>query len=188
MVRRHLAKKVYPSQRIQFPSSASNLRFSSPSLIMHKIQSLNQINVIKTSGSIPAMALPNPGSLRCGHRVRRTSNTRCFKSPLHVPVSHHLLKNQLVRLFPPSVPLRLEMIGREGPPFAPSRLVGAPPPPRSGFAMRAPAFMMLLNPPTPPAPAVAIFRDETLAASSRSLTAASCDSNLQWISLASCPA
>lgn len=95
-----------------------------------------------------------------------------------------VLKNQLLRLLPPSPPARLEMMGMDGvpfimlPPFVPSRFVDAPPPPRRGLAILAPAFMRLLKPPGPAAAPVAMFLDETLAASKRSLTAASCVSNL----------
>ena len=89
-----------------------------------------------------------------------------------------VLKNQLLRLLPPSEPLRLEMMGKPGLPFMPSVAVAAPPPPRKGLAILAPAFMRLLNPPVAPMPPAAMFREETLAASRRSLTAASCASNL----------
>ena len=102
------------------------------------------------------------------------------------PMQTHrfVLKNQLLRLLPPSPPARLDMMGIDGPPFimpppfVPSRVVDAPPPPRRGFAILAPAVIRLLKLPGPTAPPAAIFLDETLAASRRSLTAASCVSNL----------
>lgn len=64
------------------------------------------------------------------------------------------------------------------PPLVPSKLAAAPPPPRSGLAIRAPALMRLLRPPGPTAPLATMFLDEILAASRRSFTAASWASNL----------
>lgn len=88
-----------------------------------------------------------------------------------------LLKNQLVRLFDGLVLskfARLFKIGMDGPwppPLTLSLLVVvAPPPPRKGFAMRAPKLRPL-RPPAAEFWGIPRFCCDSLAASSRSLTA-----------------
>jgi hypothetical protein len=159
---------------VKFPIPACARR-NDMSLIMHNIRYVSIDHSRSNQSTALVVGQRKKGSLK---------SFKWSLAPGWVHPHRFVLKNQLLRLLPPSPPARLEMIGRDGapfimlPPVAPSRFVEAPPPPRSGLAILAPAFIRLLKPPGPAAPPAAIFLDETFAASRRSLTAASCASNL----------
>lgn len=108
----------------------------------------------------------------------------CNVSPLnaYLPAACHYPRHQLIRRCVPSCACRLATVGTRNAPPVPS-LPAAPPPPRNGFAMREPApapIGPVDAPKAPPSrPDDASPRAElTFAASSLSLTAVSCASNL----------
>jgi hypothetical protein len=169
LISRHLSHHASTSQLCSSPCTcAPAVRLSWPASV-HRLKYIYM-------HSIPYLA-PNPVAHPHSHHFPR------LVAYLVNQTGHYRFwKNQLL-LFPPppfgvalSWLCRLERIGIEWTPFtiAADALPSAPPPPRSGFAIRDAAPLIM----EARLGLVGRFLDEILAASSLSLTAWSCVSNL----------